>query len=44
MTISNGITIPNTVSTNPYYACVDMGEYYTNDKCSSAVRVVVVGN
>ena len=47
MTISNTITVPNIVGTNYYYgACVDpvMDEYYTNNNCSSAVRVVVVGN
>ena len=43
VTISNRITVPNTVGANTYYACVDpvMGEYYTNDNCSSAVRILV---
>ena len=34
------ITVPTTVGTYTYYACVDpvTNEYYTNNNCSSAVR------
>ena len=41
---SISITVPNTGGTNYYGACVDsfMGEHYTNNNCSSAVRVVVI--
>ena len=44
VTISNTITVPNTISTNYYGACVDpvMGEVETANNCSSAVRVVVI--
>ena len=43
--ISNRITVPNTVGNYTYYyACVDpaTNEYYTNNNCSSTVRIVVL--
>ena len=46
MMLSNTITTPSATNTYYYGACVDpvMGEHYTNDNCSSALRVDVVGN
>ena len=40
--VSVSITLPDTPSTNYYGVCVDpvAGEHYTNDNCSSVVRVV----
>ena len=44
LTFSNTITVPSNTGTYYYGACVDpvMGEHYTNDNCSSALRVVVI--
>ena len=42
-TVSISIRLSNTLGTYPYGACVDPveGEHYTNDNCSSALRILV---